>query len=227
VPKLRKASGLTSLFLKKKNGSLMYEIWVRFKHALQSILKSEDKAIGLESEVRKKSVIDIGCGPNLDLNQNENPYKDADFYVGVDSSAPFIVSAFKRHGDDNHRFIRGSALELPFPDTTFQIATALFTLHHIPERPEIVISELVRVASEKVIIFDHIKARNLFKQFIQRSYWRIFDGGINYLTEEEWLNAFEQNGLTVEKMIKSGIFFNHVFKVVLTRSQPTHRQILQ
>jgi hypothetical protein len=50
------------------------------------------------------------------------------------------------------------------------------------------------------------------------AYWRIFDGGEQYLTLSEWHKNFDITGLVIERIETSGIFFNHVVKIILKKT---------
>jgi|694.fasta_scaffold134604_2 SAM-dependent methyltransferase len=211
-------NGLSNQFFGAKRGAYLYAKWILLKHKIQKLLSVEDVKIGLEKEIAGKTVIDVGCGPNLDNESTEYPHKTPSFYVGVDYSEIFVASAHIINGDNTHKFVRASASALPFSDNSFQVALALFTIHHIVETPYRALDELIRVSSEKIIIFDHVKATNCIKRFIQSTYWKIFDGGEKYLTYKEWTEWILQNGLILEQEARSGIFFKHVIKFVLKKA---------
>lgn len=213
-----KTSGLTSIMFESHKGDSLYSKWVNVKHFLQRLLRVEDDVIGLEDVVLNKTVIDVGCGPSLSISQTEYPHKTCSTYVGVDNSIAFIESAKKLHESKDHFFVRAEATNLPFADKSFEIGTLLFTLHHVKESPTKALMEISRVSSGKVIIFDHIASDFPQRRKIQNFYWRVFDGGYNYLTKAEGEEAIDQAGLRIEKMITSGIFFRHVVKFILTKN---------
>ena len=218
--------GLTNRFFESNFGSELYSAWVTSKHALQKLLKVEDKIIGLGEVTLNKNVLDIGCGPNLNAYSVEYPHSTCKFYSGVDYSNSFVQSARRIHSANNMFFARASALALPFRDQSFDVVMALYTIHHVVGSPTMIVSELVRTTKETVIIFDHVKHQNKIKSAIQSIYWRIFDGGENYLTWEEWQRIFERSQLKIIKSEFSGLFFNHVFKVILQKeSQNTPEKI--
>lgn len=213
-----KTTGLTSIMFESHKGDNLYSKWVNFKHLFQRLLRVEDHVIGLEDVVQNKTVIDVGCGPSLNISQTEYPHRTCSTYVGVDNSIAFIESAKKLHEGKNHFFLRAEATNLPFADKSFEIGTLLFTLHHVKESPTKVLMEISRVSSNKVVIFDHIASDLPQIRKIQNFYWKVFDGGYNYLTKAEWEKAIDQAGLRIEKMITSGILFRHVVKLILTKS---------
>jgi SAM-dependent methyltransferase len=96
------------------------------------------------------SVLDVGCGAGgfLDIWRAFN----ADIaYTGVDTSAPLIAEARRRHPDV--RFVHADAVDgLPFEDRGADTVAALGWLHWEP-RWEAALSELWRVTRER-LFFD-------------------------------------------------------------------------
>jgi len=211
------AKSVVSSMFDKKNGSAKYSFWVKSKTLLQKLLRVSNKKIGLEELVRDKTVLDVGCGPNLEIYDYDYPHKTSKSYTGLDYSNEFIKSANKSYGDRSHRFVQASAISIPFEDKSFDVVCALFTIHHVAGSPETVVSELTRVSKNQVVIFDHVKSTNRFVAFIQNLYWNLFDGGVNYLTLDQWTEIFATVGLRESKEFKSGIIFKHVIQFVLAK----------
>jgi ubiquinone/menaquinone biosynthesis C-methylase UbiE len=103
-------------------------------------------------------------------------------------------------------------LELPFDDKSFDVVLVSFLLHHVNGDLVRVIDELNRVARGHVVIFDHRRADHRAKQSIQDLYWRVFDGGLQYLTAAEWDVLLER--FRVVRRARSGLLFGHVVKLV-------------
>jgi ubiquinone/menaquinone biosynthesis C-methylase UbiE len=78
--------------------------------------------------------------------------------VALDA-APEVVAVGREQAEPfaNVTFVEGDAIRLAFPDSSFDIAAAVRTLHHVT-RPEIVVAELVRVAryDGRVLLIDQI-----------------------------------------------------------------------
>ncbi len=75
------------------------------------------------------SLLDIGCG-NGRLYEL---FRGADIrYTGVDASEQMVVIARGRWRDSGATFIKASALNLPFPDNSFNTVVLAAVLHHIP-----------------------------------------------------------------------------------------------
>ena len=78
--------------------------------------------------------------------------------VAVDAAPEVIAVGRERAAAfQNVTFLEGDAMRLSFDDGSFDVAAAVRTLHHVA-RPELVVAELVRVASYRgqVLIVDQI-----------------------------------------------------------------------
>ena len=79
--------------------------------------------------------------------------------TGLDLSEAMITAA-KHRGGANTEYVRGSALELPFPDGSFDASLLLLALHEHPEdERSIMISEAIRVlrSDGTLVLADYTK----------------------------------------------------------------------
>ena len=76
--------------------------------------------------------------------------------VGVDASTELLQEA-RRLAPQNVTFVEGDVTALPFPDASFEVAGSMRVLHHV-RRPELAISELVRVVRPggRVLVVDQL-----------------------------------------------------------------------
>ena len=70
--------------------------------------------------------------------------------------------------------------------------------------------ELIRVTKNHIIIYDHLLSDNKFASIIQLIYWKIMDGGCNYLTNAEWSKLL--SSVSIVKRLRTGKIFGHVVK---------------
>ena len=187
-----------------------YAAMIRARVTVQSLIGKRDAEIGIAPFVQGRTVLDVGCGPNLSLPNAENCHELAAAYVGVDSSAEFALTARTLHDDDHHRFAQADARRLPFPDDSFDTVLASFTIHHVEGSSRAVVDELQRVARQHLVIYDHVRETRALPRRIQDLYWKLFDGGANYLTRAQWDAALD--GVCVEREVRSGALFGHVVK---------------
>ena len=117
---------------------------VKVRLALQ-----EERAPDLAQQVRRllgpftgtEVALDAGCGTGA-LAFALAPHVGE--VVGVDTDADYLEAA-RAAAPANVRFVEADATALPFGYAEFEIAACLRLLHHV-RRPELVVSELARVA---------------------------------------------------------------------------------
>jgi ubiquinone/menaquinone biosynthesis C-methylase UbiE len=123
------------------------------------------------------SVLDVGSGTGFALLRVKArmPHIRA---IGVEPS-PAQRSIGYRKGLSQSELLDGDAMKLAFPDGSFDLVCEFGALHHIP-RPELAISEMLRVARKAIFICDTNnfgqggKASRLLKQAINwLGLWRV------------------------------------------------------
>jgi 2-polyprenyl-6-hydroxyphenyl methylase / 3-demethylubiquinone-9 3-methyltransferase len=102
------------------------------------------------------SILDVGCGGGFLSNElARNGYQ----VTGVDLSAESLRVA-KAHDETNTvKYQIADAYQLPFPDKSFDVLTAMDFLEHV-DRPDLVIKEFSRVLKPKGLFFFHTFNRN-------------------------------------------------------------------
>lgn len=107
---------------------------------------------GVIADRQWQSMLDVGCGTGRALVY----LKDA--FPGMDLTGVEPVDALREKAMEKDllasQIIKGDGRALPFSDNSFDCVTAFGILHHV-EHPEIVITELLRVARKAVFISDH------------------------------------------------------------------------
>jgi len=88
-----------------------------------------------------KKVLDIACGEGYGSALLAEVAKSV---VGVDISDEAIDHASKTYLQENLRFIQGSAIELNFPDASFDAIVSFETIEHLAEQEQM-LTELCRV----------------------------------------------------------------------------------
>lgn len=115
------------------------------------------------------NILDIGCG-------NGRLYGlfagTAVRYTGIDASAKMIEIAQARWSDSGAKFTKASALNLPFPDQSFNTVVLAAALHHVPGNGlrEEAIREAARVLLHGGILF--ITVWNLFQRRYRWYVWK-------------------------------------------------------
>ena len=101
---------------------------------------------GRAAALEPRRVLDVCCGTG-DLSLALAPAMPGAAVTGLDFSPEMLAVARKRlaaHPADNLRFLRGNALELPFPDGSFVCAVISFGLRNLADSPRAA-AELARV----------------------------------------------------------------------------------
>lgn len=101
---------------------------------------------GLLPVVRAESVLDVGAGTGRAVRFLAQAGVRV---VGVEPVEALRTQAEERGGE----YVDGSAYELPFPDDSFDVLIATGLMHHL-DRPEIALSEMMRVACRGIMISD-------------------------------------------------------------------------
>jgi ubiquinone/menaquinone biosynthesis C-methylase UbiE len=90
-------------------------------------------------------VLDVGCGPGVDLIPLAKKVGKGGQVTGLDSDAEMLREAGQAILKYSRiRLIEGSAEQLPFPDTAFDRARADRVLQHLPA-PRLALAEMWRV----------------------------------------------------------------------------------
>ena len=102
-------------------------------------------------------VLDVGCGLGHEAIRLGNRVGQSGSVEGVDIAEAFITESRRRALDENCevKFKIGSVLELPFPDSVFDVCRAERVLIHL-EDPGSALSEMVRVVRPggRITAFD-------------------------------------------------------------------------
>ncbi|MEE2033389.1 class I SAM-dependent methyltransferase [Rhodococcus chondri] len=107
-----------------------------------------DTALATESAAAPGShVLDIGCGPGRFAGALADRVGLAGLVVGLDPSGPMVDYASAHAGRrSNCHFRQGAAQSLALPDSSFDVVTATFVMHHIPEgQREAALAQIFRV----------------------------------------------------------------------------------
>jgi ubiquinone/menaquinone biosynthesis C-methylase UbiE len=85
--------------------------------------------------------------------------------VGIEPAAELREIALKEHGLPKDSVLPGDGLDIPFPDQSFDVVCEFAVLHHV-QKPEKVVSEMLRVARKAVVLSD--ENRFAYGPFLER-----------------------------------------------------------
>lgn len=97
------------------------------------------------------SVLDVGSGTGFALLKLKQKIPGIRA-VGVEPSSAQRSVGYSK-GLSEAELVDGDAMKLPFPDDSFDLVCEFGALHHIP-RPELAVSEMIRVAKKAVFVCD-------------------------------------------------------------------------
>ncbi|WP_336671007.1 class I SAM-dependent methyltransferase [Tsukamurella sp. USMM236] len=106
----------------------------------------------------EQKVLDVACGPGLYTKPLARKLRGEGVVVGLDVSEAMLQRAVRDNTDDRVAYVRGSALEVPFPDDTFDTVVCLAALYLIPA-PRLAVREICRVAKPggRVALFTSLQ----------------------------------------------------------------------
>jgi len=135
--------------------------------------------------VAGRSVLEIGCGRGSLLGTLSKDRRCR--CVGVDLSSEMIDYAMKNNPGPTYQVMDSSRLS--FPDQHFDVVLFNYVLHHVKELDR-TIAEAKRVGKTIVFYESCAWANQPFKT-ISRLYWKVTDGGYEYLSLNEWKRRFQ------------------------------------
>jgi ubiquinone/menaquinone biosynthesis C-methylase UbiE len=105
----------------------------------------------------ERRILDVGCGPGLYTRPLARRLDGAGLAVGLDVSAAMLRRATVDNPGSRIGYLRGNALDLPFPDETFDVVVCLAALYLMPD-PWVVVREMARVTAPggRVAIFTSL-----------------------------------------------------------------------
>lgn len=192
---------------------LLYEWMVKLK-----TMVAPDQMLGIRDLTDGHSLLNIGCGSNVEDKHLEYNLHALSDFSAVDVSPSFVEAAKKNCTRKNADFCVASIDKLPYADSSFDVVLIAFVLHHLPFPFDIAIREAMRVAKRYVVIYDHVKSEdNAVVRAAQEIYWRLLDGGHQYLTAGEWTQVLRN--LPVIREVRTGAIGKHVYKFVLEKKR--------
>jgi ubiquinone/menaquinone biosynthesis C-methylase UbiE len=87
--------------------------------------------IELAAPTGSERLLDVGTGAGIVLQEAEKAMGGSGLSVGVDRSVPMLQAALRTR--PLARVAAADAIDLPFRDTTFDVVTANFVLHHFAD----------------------------------------------------------------------------------------------
>ncbi|MHA1822767.1 MAG: class I SAM-dependent methyltransferase [Promethearchaeota archaeon] len=164
---------------------------------------------------RISNVLEIGCGVGIVSEHLNNKYNMNVVGTDVDPKQIKIAKTFNKE-NENLKYIKVDATELPFENDTFDLNLSLWVSHHIGDWHK-VLEELKRVLKpkSKIIIFDLAysqKLVNFYNYVNSKRILKLFVKNYGVYSINDIIDFFIKNNfeLVHKKSTKKGIMKNHI-----------------
>lgn len=153
-----------------------------------------------DADIANKVILDIGCGYGwCEVNFLERKVKKI---MGIEVSYKDLSTAKKYVKDKRASFKVGSAINIPFPDKSFDTVVSWEVIEHIPKSTENkMFMEVSRVLKDGGVFYISTPYRNIISNILDPAWWLI--GHRHY--SKDSLKAFGyQNSLKIKKVSVKG-----------------------
>lgn len=142
----------------KERNDIWYTTYTNDKEKLQffksQLCKINDSRLWILERLMSlkgvKSVLDVACGPGLDMDHLKRIVPKLPFkYTGIDFTPAFIREAEEHHPEQN--FLVADAMNIPFEDNSFDVVYTRHSLEHVSD-PHKELDEMFRLAKKYIII---------------------------------------------------------------------------
>lgn len=123
-------------------------------------------------DIKNKKILDIGCGYGwFEVFAKNN---QAFSIVGTELTDNDLSTAKKYIREKNITFLKGSAIDLPFKDNTFDTVVSWEVIEHIPKgTEEHMFLEIARVLKKDGICYLSTPHRSFFGTLFDPAFWLI------------------------------------------------------
>ena len=138
-----------------------YELWLREMRWINRLL-GDSRALklsirdSLDGDAQQISVLDVGAGcGELLKTAAESIGEDGALLVGAELSGRAARAIQERSAEFGVTSVQCDAMQLPFPDSSFDLVISSLFLHHLDAKQGIsLLREMGRVARRRIIVID-------------------------------------------------------------------------
>jgi ubiquinone/menaquinone biosynthesis C-methylase UbiE len=99
-----------------------------------------------------RTVLDVGTGTGRAVKYLAERHPGMEI-IGIEPEESLRRIAIQEHGLPEHMVRPGNALNIPFPDRSFDVVCEFGVLHHV-RTPRVVIDEMLRTARKAIVLSD-------------------------------------------------------------------------
>jgi ubiquinone/menaquinone biosynthesis C-methylase UbiE len=107
--------------------------------------------------------------------------------VGIDAADEMIEAAARENPGPEYYVMDGA--DLKFEDKSFDVVLFNYVLHHV-ENLDRTLMEAKRVG-KKIVLYESCACKAPLSKPLSKLYWKLVDGGYQYLTLDEWEQRFQ------------------------------------
>lgn len=151
-------------------------------------------------DLKDKEVLDIGCGFGwFELHALRGQVARID---GIELTDGDLATARAHIRDERARFNQGSAIAIPFPESSFDTVVSWEVIEHIPKNTEDqMLQEARRVLREGGSFYLSTPFRSLASTLLDPAWWL---AGHRHYSERRLKQFAQRNGFAVEQMVVKG-----------------------
>lgn len=206
-PEVERPKGLSNALMHNPAMAAVYEKAWRpaftrlFSMGGTGTLSQQDVLLDQLAGRGAQRILDVACGPGLYTPPLARRLSGDGIVVGLDVSDPMLQRAVRDNSAERVAYVRGSALDLPFPDFTFDTVVCLAALYLIPA-PRIAVREICRVARPggRVALFTSLQTplTSMFGASAERA------TGFRWFGREEVTGWLREEGMVDVQQTVSG-----------------------
>jgi ubiquinone/menaquinone biosynthesis C-methylase UbiE len=132
-----------------------------------------------------KYVLEVGCGRGSFIAGLARGHGCR--CVGVDVSDEMIKAAARENPGPEYYVM--DSTDLKFEDKSFDVVLFNYVLHHV-ENLDQTLAEAKRVG-KKIIFYESCACKKQPSRQLSKLYWKLTDGGYEYLSLDEWKRRFQ------------------------------------
>lgn len=133
--------------------------------------------LGLISEEKVESILDVGCGEGFTLNRLKK-HGIGKRLEGIEHSIGAIELGKKVYPDIKIK--QGDIYKLPYQDNSFDLVLCTEVLEHL-DNPSKALKELIRVSNKYLVISVPNEPFFMFAQFVRGKNWSRFGNDIEHI----------------------------------------------